>query len=105
MTLVVTSIMVDALYNWAKLRAPYTPGAALPSIAGLNPGRYSDIGPLRIAKDVTTALTSKKAETRKRATIRATTSLIPGGTQVSRFLNGSVFPQRRQKNAQQQRAQ
>jgi hypothetical protein len=103
-TLVVTSMMVNSIYQWMQLRGPYSPDAAMPSVAGMNPGRYSDIGPIRIGKDVVTAVTSKKAETRRRATIRAVTSLIPGGTQISRFLSGNVFPQRRANKKSQPRA-
>lgn len=94
--LLITSIMINALYDWMKLRKPYTIEAIFPTIAGLTPGRYGkDIGPLRILGDIKSALLSKEPKTRKRAAIRAGTALMPTGTQMGRFISGRVFPEYR----------
>jgi hypothetical protein len=95
LTLIGTSIAVNAIYKSIGLRQPYTIDAAIPSIAGISPGRYNDIGPNRIAKDVISAVSSKKSKTRKAATIRVLSNVVTpaGGTQIKRFLGGKVFPE------------
>ena len=96
--LLMTSMIVNTIYKKAGLRQPYIPTAAVPTIAGLLPSRYNDIGPVRIAKDVGTIFTGKKRETKQRAAIRAASSLaLPfGGVQLGRFASGTVFPKQRQ---------
>jgi len=90
--LITTAIIVNAIYKKLGLREPYQPGAAAPSIAGLNPGRYTDIGPVKIAKDIGTSFAGKKPETRARARTRLLTTFVPGGAQISRFTQGKIFP-------------
>ena len=95
LTLISVSILVNAIYKKMGLREPYQISSAIPSIAGINPGRYSDIGPVKIVKDIGTAITSKKPETRQRARTRIATATVPAGTQISRFTQGKVFPSKK----------
>lgn len=95
--LIGVAITVNMIYKKLGLREPMGPNAVIPSVAGLNPGRYSDIGPVKIVKDVGTSITGKKPETRARARTRVLTSVVPGGAQIARFTQGKVFPSKQKK--------
>ncbi len=91
-TLVVTAMIANAIYKKLGLREPYQAGAALPSIAGMNVGKFGDIGPAKIAKDVISATTSKNQDTRRKAAQRVAGAVVPGGAQMVRFAQGNVLP-------------
>ena len=94
MTLIGVAIAVNQVYKKLGLREPYSLDAAVPSVAGLTPGRYNDIGPVRIVKDIGSAVASKERKTREKAKTRILTSMVPGGAQISRFMQGNVFPEK-----------
>jgi hypothetical protein len=98
LTLIGVAITTNSIYKKFKLRQPYTLSAALPSVAGLSPGRYTDIGPKRIMNDVVSYTTSKKKETRVKARNRLLTSVVPGGAQLNRFSQGKIFPSQGKKS-------
>jgi len=87
------AIITNAIYRAFGLREPYDIKSAIPSVAGMGSGKYSDIGPARIAKDISTIITAKKKETKIRAAQRVAGAFVPGGTQAVRFLQGKVFPE------------
>ena len=89
-TLVAISMLMNLLYKKAGLREPYGPESAMPRIPGIG----GAVPPLvRIGQNIATVFAGKKPETKQKAAIRAVTSFIPMGGQVSRFLSGRVFPQ------------
>ena len=90
-TLIGVAITINAAYRQLKLREPLGINAAIPSVASLTPGRYTDIGPVKAIKDVGTAFTGKKPETRAKARGRLLTTFVPGGTQINRFMQGKIF--------------
>lgn len=94
--LIATAISVNQIYRHFGLREPYEPTAAIPSVAGLDVGKYGDIGPVRVLKNAKTAITGKKKETREKAAQKVVGSVIPGGTQAVRFLQGNVFPENKE---------
>ena len=103
-SLIITSIIVNQLYKKAKLRKPYTIEGMTPTIAGISANRYSDIGPVRIGRDLKNILAGKTPETRRTALIRTLTMALPyGGTQMGRFLTGKIFPSSRKEEEKKQK--
>jgi len=47
-------------------------------------------------RDLETAFTGKKPETRQKARIRLGAMFIPAGKQAARFMGGRVFPEQKQ---------
>lgn len=90
--LIAMAIAVNQIYKSLGLRGPYDATAVVPSVAGMNVGKYGDIGPARVAKNVKDAVFSKKPETREKATQRVAGAFVPGGTQAVRLMQGNILP-------------
>lgn len=93
-TLIATAITTNYIYEKLGLRKPLGIGSAIPSASGINNARYKDIGPVTVGKNVAKIFTAKKKETKRNALIRTATAFVPGGTQISRFMEGKVFPRK-----------
>jgi hypothetical protein len=92
LTLIVTAIVTNALYEKVGLRKPLDIGSAVPSVSGINKARYQDIGPVAVGRNIGEIFTAKKPATKISAGVKAVTAFIPGGTQIKRFIEGKVLP-------------
>lgn len=94
--LLITALIVNELYKKAGLRKPYETEAAIPRVPGVSITEM-ETPTSKFVRNIKKAFTGKEPETRKKAAIRAAFTLVPGGTQIGRFITGTVFPQKKEK--------
>ena len=87
-------ILTNFVYDKLGLNPPFRTSSVMPKLPGtpMRP-RYEQTAPEKLITNVITALTGKKADTKKKAAAKAVSSFIPGGTQLERLLvEGKVLP-------------
>jgi hypothetical protein len=97
MSFVAGALVINEIYKHLGLREPEEPGAFVPSVSGMTMARYRDIGPVAIAKDVVQTVFGKTKKAKIKGAVKAVASLVPGGAQAIRFMQGTVFPKTEKK--------